>query len=213
MEDYINHEKILENCTFVKTILMIIIVAYHSMLFWGGQWFTVQQVVIKSNILKYITVWLNTFHIFGFTLVSGYLFEYLKHENNRYQEFLSFLINKTKRLLIPYLFVAFFWIIPNIKIWHLYTNHQIINKFVLCTGPSQLWFLWMLFDVFIIIYLINKCVMNDQLAFLISIISWAIGFIGNKCYPNIFCIWTALTYLPYFIIGMKIREKKELCYI
>lgn len=27
--------------------------------------------------------------------------------------------------------------------------------------------------------------------------------------PNVFCIWTAFTYLPYFILGMKLREKKD----
>jgi len=38
-------EKELENCTFIKTILMVIIVIYHSMLFWNGTWFNVIQPV------------------------------------------------------------------------------------------------------------------------------------------------------------------------
>ena len=43
MEDITNHEQ-LENCIFVKTVLMLMVVAYHSMIFWGGDWFSVQPV-------------------------------------------------------------------------------------------------------------------------------------------------------------------------
>lgn len=35
MEDITNHEQ-LENCIFVKTVLMLMVVAYHSMIFLGG---------------------------------------------------------------------------------------------------------------------------------------------------------------------------------
>lgn len=35
MEDITNHEQ-LENCIFVKTVLMLMVVAYHSMIFGGG---------------------------------------------------------------------------------------------------------------------------------------------------------------------------------
>ena len=31
----------LKNCYFVKTILMLLVVGYHSMVFWSGDWFTV----------------------------------------------------------------------------------------------------------------------------------------------------------------------------
>lgn len=36
MEDTINYQKNLENCIFVKTILMMLVIVYHSMVFWGG---------------------------------------------------------------------------------------------------------------------------------------------------------------------------------
>lgn len=35
MEEKINDQNKLDNCTFVKTILMIFVVLYHSILFWG----------------------------------------------------------------------------------------------------------------------------------------------------------------------------------
>ena len=36
MENLINDQKKLDNCVFVKTVLMIMVVAYHSMAFWAG---------------------------------------------------------------------------------------------------------------------------------------------------------------------------------
>ena len=35
----ISTQRELENCTFIKTILMITIVLYHSLVFWTGTWF------------------------------------------------------------------------------------------------------------------------------------------------------------------------------
>lgn len=178
----------------------------------GGGWFDAQSVAIESKLLKNVAVWLNSFHIYGFVFVSGYLFEYLKEEKNRYQQFLPFIINKSKRLLIPYVFIAFIWIIPTTSVWNLYTANEIFTKFILCTSPSQLWFLWMLFDVFVIIWLIYKWTKSDLGVILISIFSWGIGLIGGRFFSNIFCIWIAFTYIPYFILGMKIREKKN-CFL
>lgn len=103
----INDQKNLDNCIFIKTILMTLVILYHSMIFWGGDWFNVKSVAIQCNVLIYLAQWLNSFHIYGFVLISGYIFEYLKMKRNRYKKFLAFVVNKIKRLLIPYVFVAF----------------------------------------------------------------------------------------------------------
>ena len=91
----------LSNCTFVKTILMLIVVIYHCILFWKGTWFTGNP-VYESKLLDILATWMNSFHIYGFTLVSGYLFHYLKCEKTKYDRFVPFVINKFKRLLVPY---------------------------------------------------------------------------------------------------------------
>ena len=93
-----------------------------------------------------------------------------------------------------------------------YTSKDIILKYVLCTGPSQLWFLWMLFDVFCFVWIISNWLKNDFIAILVSCISWLIGYVCGAHIPNIFCIWTAFNYLPFFILGMKLREKST-CFL
>lgn len=202
----------LDNCYFVKTVLMLLVVFYHSILFWGGTWLDNQPVIFKSKVLSILAVWFNTFHIYGFTLVSGYIFQYLKYEKDKYQKFLLFIVNKAKRLLVPYAFVAIIWVIPISYALFSYTSKDIIFKYLLCTGPSQLWFLWMLFDIFCFVWIISNWLKNDFIAIFISCIAWLIGYVCGTRFPNIFCIWTAFNYLPFFILGMKLREKNT-CFL
>lgn len=178
----------------------------------GGSWLDNQPVIFKSKTLSILSVWLNTFHIYGLTLVSGYIFQYLKYEKDKYQRFLLFIVNKAKRLLVPYVFVAIIWVIPISRALFSYTSKDIILKYVLCTGPSQLWFLWMLFDVFCFVWIISNWLKNDFIAIFISCISWLIGYVCGARLPNIFCIWTAFNYLPFFILGMKLRENSA-CFL
>lgn len=199
----------LDNCTFVKTILMLLVVFYHSTVFWTGNWFTVQKVAIDDQIIANLSLWLNTFHIYTFVAISGYLFEFLKNEKCKYKDFKKFLLNKLKRLIVPYCFVAIIWVIPISLLFYSYTGEEIIHKFLLCESPGQLWFLWMLFDIFILIWLLNIFLKNTNFVLIISLLSCVIGFIGKKCFLNIFCIWDAFTYLPYFIIGMKLRKNRN----
>lgn len=44
---------------------------------------------------------------------------------------------------------------------------------------------------------------------IIALASFAIGFVGNRVLPNVFCIWTGFLFMPFFILGMKLREHKE----
>ena len=103
----------LKNCTPIKTILMMMIVLYHSMRIFmvGGVWGPYPP-VNEAPVLGYISEWLNSFHIYAFTLISGYIFCYIKYERGGYQKYFSFIINKTKRLLVPYLFSSVVWVAP-----------------------------------------------------------------------------------------------------
>lgn len=198
---------------FCKSIINVIgsVLSQYPIL-GGGSWLDNQPVIFKSKTLSVLSVWLNTFHIYGFTLVSGYIFQYLKYEKDKYQKFLLFIVNKAKRLLVPYVFVAIIWVIPISCVLFSYTTKDIILKYVLCTGPSQLWFLWMLFDVFCFVWSISNWLKNDFIAIFISCISWLIGYVCGTRLPNIFCIWTAFNYLPFFILGMKLRENSA-CFL
>ncbi|EIF6165040.1 acyltransferase family protein [Clostridium perfringens] len=200
-------KRTIKNCDFVKVGLMVLIVLYHSMALWiTSGWFN--QPPMKSSIyLNYIARWLNTFHIYTFTFVSGYIFSFLRYEMERYKEFKSFFIGKIRRLLIPYMFSAVIWVVP----WNCYffniNAKDIIKKYILGLSPSQLWFLLMLFIVFIIAYFLSDLIYNRMIYGIITcLIIYGIGLIGGTFLENYFQIFTACKYFIFFYIGIQVRH-------
>lgn len=198
----------IKNCSFVKTVLMLLVILGHSLAFWSGDWFTANP-AIESNAISIINSWIGSFHIYAFTLVSGYIFAF-KIFGGGYANYPQFLKNKAKRLLVPYVFVMLIWVLPISQYYFKWDIISIIKKYVLCINPSQLWFLWMLFDVFAIVWpLRNVMVKKPLMGWIISLAFYGIGIVGGHFIPNVFCIWTACQYVVFFFIGMRIRVKSE----
>ena len=196
----------LKNCNFVKTVLMLLVVFYHSILFWKGNWFTANPVT-EVELLSVLAGWLNSFHIYAFTLVSGYLFYYLKYECGKYQRFWPFVGNKFKRLMVPYIFVALVWVIP-IQWWFFrFDGVTAIKNFALALNPNQLWFLIMLFDVFVIVWLLsNFFAKHHFLGAITALVLYGVGLVGMVAFSNVFMVCRALTYVPFFWLGFKLRQ-------
>ena len=144
---------------------------------------------------------MNSFHIYAFTLISGYIFYYIKYEESGYQKYIPFIINKIKRLIIPYIFIATVWVVPINKI--LLPNESIIEKFVLGVSPRQLCFLLMLFWVFAIFWLISDlAAQNSILAGVMISILYCAGIFA----PAVYCLNRGLQYLLFFYTGFLIRK-------
>lgn len=197
-----------ENCSFVKTVLMLLVVLYHSMFFWYGSW-PVGTPVFEAKPLAYFAEWLNSFHIYGFTLVSGYLFYYMKYERRKeeYQKFLPFISNKARRLLVPYIFVSIAWAIPISVYYFDYSAQDVFRNFLLGISPSQLWFLLMLFGVFAISWWLSDFFCEHTLlsAFLVTCLYGA-GLLSRRMLPSIFKFQDVLLYMPVFWVGFKMRQ-------
>ena len=93
----------------VRIGLITCIVLYHSCLFWTGNWFTSIHSTQDAPFLSYLANWLRSFNIYGFVFLSGYLYYYLKNENDKYKKYLPFIKTKALRLLLPYIAIAFLW--------------------------------------------------------------------------------------------------------
>lgn len=72
-EERISDSEILLNLRFVKTILMLLVILGHSVKFWEGNWFTKNPQLVSES-LAWLSRWIASFHIYAFTLVSGYIF-------------------------------------------------------------------------------------------------------------------------------------------
>ncbi len=208
--NYKYSNKELDNCTFVKVLLMLLVVIYHSCVFWHGDWFTEATIVQPSKFFQVIPSWLNSFHIWGFTLVSGFIFSYLqsiKHYNNIY----DLAKKKFRRLIIPYFFICTVWVIPITQYFDHYPISTLITKYLLGTSPSQLWFLLMLFDLFIIAWLSeNIFKKNNTTAIVVGTLSYCISIVGAHFLRNYFQIWTAFQYVPVFILGYSLFSKNKI---
>lgn len=198
----------LKNCDFVKTVLMLLVVLYHSCRFWNYNWnvFLPIPELDISVVSQMVIEWSNTWRIYAFTLVSGYLFYHLRYEKDRYSVFWSFLQKKIQRLLVPAYFVGMVWVVP-IYVYFCGDSANSILNFVLgIKAVQQLWFLFMLFDVFMMAYIIGENVHDNRLCWFITIFVYFIGFVGRKFIPNVYQLWTACYYFPLFVVGMKLRE-------
>lgn len=197
----------LDNITFIKCVLMIIIVFYHSILFLNGEWFGIINTE-KDVYFATFAEWLNSFHIYAFTFISGYLFYYLKFEKNKYVLYLPFVVNKIKRLIVPYCFIALVWAMPVYELFYKAQFVNLVKKFVLGESPNQLWFLLMLFWVFVMAWPLDRLLKKDWMI-IIPLGIFAIGTVANMVLPNYFQLFTACKFFIYFYLGFKVREKWE----
>ena len=196
----------LDNCIYVKTILMILVVLYHSVIFWRGGWIN-EEPIIQAKSLAILAEWLNSFHIYGFVLVSGYLFYFLRYEKESYSLAKYFFNRKIKRLLVPYVFAAVIWVIPISNIFFDYDMITIFNNYFLAIAPKQLWFLVMLFNVFAIFWPISNVMEKyNFIGVIIVVFFYIVGRLCGHFMPNIFQLWTAFRYIPFFLCGFKIRQ-------
>ena len=199
----------LENCKFVKTVLMVIIVLYHSMIFYAERnWFVVQPSAY-SEILRFFCTWINGIHIYTFILVSGYIF-YAVVEKGGYTEFRGFISKKFCRLILPYIVASACWVIPINGLFYKYTLSDIIRKFLLAQSPSQLWFLVVLFEIFVFSWCFLRYIEEHTYStILICSVFCLVGIFGAHLTPNYFQIWKTCQCLIYFIIGMKLRQLRS----
>lgn len=173
--------------SYIKIWAMIIVIFYHCLCgysnIWGEDysWQTVPTWYHLSHILSY-------FHMPTFTLMSAYLYGYLS-SLGRYKNSYSFICKKTKRLLIPYI------------VWGLLIC--IVQKcdliYLLC-GISHLWYLFFIFEAFIIFHFINK--IPHWSKYILFITLYSACYLIYHYYPTPFMgIRYFVQYMPYFIIG------------
>lgn len=136
-----------------------------------------------------------------FTFIAGYLFCFLLKEKGKYQNFKEFFLNKTHRLLIPFLVLG---IVINLCEY----GKSFVD--VLYGTPNHLWYCLMLFYVFIASWLVNKYLSG-----------WGKTLVMFVSFIVVTCGWSALSvrvplglYLPifyygFFYAGFLFREKFE----
>ncbi len=190
-----------ENISKLRVIAIIFVVLGHAMIIYDPSWniFTTER---TSNFFFYFKQFINILQMPIFMMVSGYLFYYsLKKE--KYMYLRDLVIEKFKRLIIPFLFISFFWIVP-IRLLVDYQPFVQVGYFksvfyvLIGKDSGHAWFLPTLFGVFIFIYILNKYIKFNHLLMLLLLIGF--HFISYT-FSGLFFINDILRYLVFFDVG------------
>lgn len=204
-----NNKSRLNDIALLKTVMMAVIVLYHSMLFFGDTWFTAVEPVYEANYLYEIAKWMNTFHIQAFTMASGFLFYYLRARRAEVNHWAA-IKKRAKRLLLPYLFTSILWVIPIVVYFFKYSAWEIFYKYGLMVSPSQLWYLVMLFGVFVFFEFFGKKLkMNAKYFVVVFIVTTVVGGILSKLNINVFQFAKIAQFVLYFYLGGYIYENRK----
>ncbi|WP_432419361.1 acyltransferase family protein [Gallibacterium anatis] len=193
----------LRNFSILKAIMMILIVFYHSIALWLPEGWFILKPTSKNLVFSILAQWLNLFHIYVFTFISGYIFNYLKINTIKYNNFIHLLIKKVKRLIIPYFFVSFFWCIPFYIYFYSPSVEQVILNYILGYRPSQLWYLLMLFWCFIFVNPIFEFIRRFRLMIILffSLTLYCTSVILSVLCSLPFQIIPAIKFMSFFILG------------
>lgn len=175
---------------------MLMIISFHCLCFYTHRWWILGGLYVSTY--DKIASFLDTIDLPMFFFISGYLFCHLYINNGKYRSIKSFIIAKSKRLLIPYVLWGFFLIItmPSLHKWQ-----------NLLTGISHLWFLLVLFEIFALVIPCTNwlCTKDTSKKFLCSILIAYFFFLlyqAISTHHAFLCIQTTLYYMPFFLFGM-----------
>ena len=183
---------------YMKTIAILLVVLGHV-----TRMHTVQGVLdigIHPTIHRLLTSFIYSFHMPAFFAVSGAVYYINKVERCKYGKQSSFVANKARRLMIPYVIFSLFWVFP--AMWYLgFVDRPILyiaESYLLALNPRHLWFLIVLFEIFLLINLIHKKVFKHRwITLCILLISCFIADIM----PVAFQLSNLFRYALYFYVG------------
>ncbi len=201
----------LKDIELLKNIAIVLVLLGHAGCIYAGKW-SYSLVHMNSNFIRYITEYIYSFHMPLYVFISGYIYNYMRIKLNKYDNLQSFIQNKFKRLIIPYLFTGILFMIPLQTLFNVYTDdisiaNRMIVGILLSKQPAHLWYLVMLFNIFIIFRVFesrirdNKYYINITLLIILNVISVLV--------PNVYQLSNVLRYLIYFYIGYIINENFE----
>lgn len=208
----------------LRVILTLLVIIGHSTYYrimtpYGGCDYTAFTLPDRSALYRLVSMLVTLIYMFHMPLymaLSGALYR-VKLSVGGYASYKHLLVDKAKKLLIPFLVVTFIYSVPLKYISGYYsTSDNVISDIfigqVLIQGNTHLWFLPTLFMIFAVIYLIDKNVKVSRK--LVLLVLFIVSFISPIVHIEI--LMQVMKYLFWFYLGYCfeiIREhriKKEL---
>ena len=144
----------------LRVIAIILVVLAHSIIIYNPTW-GIYTTKTQSPFLKYLCTFIYIFHMPLYFSISGFLYKNVELSK---ETFFNMCKKKTIRLLVPFILVGLFWLLPvkySIKYPNYISNslaYNIINNLILGKDNGHLWFLPALFLIFVLYYFLSNFV-------------------------------------------------------
>lgn len=155
-----------------------------------------------SSFLCNTAYYIYSFHMPAFISLSGALWNY-QVERGKYTKALSFIKNKTARLLIPYLFFGICITAP-VMVCFNFTKQgffkYILYGIILSQNSRHLWYVLALFWIFVLSALLRP-IWRKLSPFIVLPLSLAVTIASNYLPSSVFQIQAAMYYQFFFLLG------------
>lgn len=206
--------KILIHVAILKVLAALLVVLGHSSHIYVDGW--VYSSKIDSKFFWFLTHYIYSFHMPLFVFITGYVYYYTKVELHKYNKLEILTRNKFMRLLIPYYLVGIFYLIPIRTLLGHYKGYGfltvIFKGIILAKFSGNLWFLWMIFNVFVLFYIMEKRIKSNNtiINFCFMFVMFIAGnFLLKRDRLSIFQIPNILIYFIYFYCGYIFRQHQK----
>lgn len=147
----------------MKLVGIVLVVVGHV-----TRMFTPQGLIPQADdtgIMDILTKVIYSFHMPLFVFVSGMTFALIATRRGNYHNIISFMRKKTMRLMIPYFSFAILEVLPfMVGFGFRDLKSYFINGICLSLDSRHLWYVWMLFNVFLLVYILRIVINKVKLA-------------------------------------------------
>ena len=178
----------------IRAFAILIVVLGHSIILYSSQWalYESERTCVALDYAKQI---INLFQMPLYFSISGYLFSMRWGERKAGR----FIVNKVRRLIVPFFAIGMMWMIP-IKLLLRYPHYEgrsyLGALFMLLNGSDvgHLWYLPTLFLIFIIVYFVIRILGNSATVWTIALIVTLVINVLEKQLPSFGIIYLSNTY-------------------
>ena len=153
----------------IRAIAIISVVIGHSIILYSNSW-NLYNSLQSSAFFNYLMLFIGAYQMPLFFSLSGYLFAKTRGKS---MDFLKYISKKFRRLIIPFIVIALFWMIPIKMLLH-YPYYDgmsyptILIRFLKGYHLGHLWYLPTLFFIFVIMYCVVKLFGDKEKTYIIA---------------------------------------------
>ena len=191
-------ENWLYDISFIRPILLIMLVSYHAFCYNCGAW-NAPESITTNEIYKWLANLSRSFRLEGFVFISGYIFALQVFKKNKFNSITQLATSKFKRLIIPSILfsVLYFYLF--------FANKGVAFPTIdIISGFAHMWYLPCLFWCFIGTYIIYKSNLKESLVALLLLL-----LIPLSIAPLPLQLSSAMYYMFFFWAGGYIWKHSE----